>query len=136
MLFLGGECYGSYTVSIIRSKSNMVKATLEAVTSSKSLYIYVESIQEFYSYSCKPFSKHFPTNGICLLCKFNVATTSHCLMFCHEVRHVWKKSMFWNHLGKMKSTTFIFCGLVLTKLLKQEELELFTIMAWAVWVEF
>lgn len=68
-------------------------------------------------------SKQVTSSGYCPLCHYFEASISHCLIFCNMVRPIWKKSIFWQYLCKMKFTSFIDCALLIANELSKEKLE-------------
>lgn len=54
-------------------------------------------------------SLHVVTGGSCFLCKFHHASTSHSILFCMMVRHIWKNTIFWASLKLFKAASFFEC---------------------------
>lgn len=71
---------------------------------------------------------HISIQGICILCKFYRAFTSHSILFCPPVRCIWKKSLFWLCLKDHSYANFVDCAMHVFKLFKIEDFELFVIL--------
>lgn len=78
---------------------------------------------------------HVPVNGICALCKIYHATTNHVLLFCPGLRNVWRNTFFWKELKKVREAPCIEIALVLSKLIKVEDFQMFLMICRAVWAE-
>lgn len=81
-------------------------------------------------------SHHISIIGQCSLCRFHCASTSHCLIFCNAVKHVWKKTSFWGCLKSHSNAKFLDCAIYMSKICNQDDFELFVTLCWAIWWEY
>lgn len=89
-----------------QSESSYLNQTSEVGNLSPKVCIFMwRASKDYIPTGAKFFLKHVPTNEMRLLCKFNVTTTSHCLLLCRLIKHV-EISIFWTHLSSMQSETF------------------------------
>lgn len=109
---------------------------MEFIFTSESSYLLLACMLGFDSHCCK-FGVQVRTFGCFLpVMLYGVATTSHCLIYSPLVKGVWKQSLFWVHLNKLNTVSFMECAMFVASSLSLDFLELFVIMAWAVWGEF
>lgn len=58
---------------------------------------------------------HVLISGICSLCKFQYASTSHCLIICPVINQVWRNSSFWFRLKNHSAASFFDRAFYLAK---------------------
>lgn len=78
---------------------------------------------------------HVPTSGNCILCGAFMASSSHCLIFCHRIRKLWKSTPLWIFLKHQQHLSLLDCGIMLAHTVSKNFLELFAMLLWAIWKE-
>lgn len=93
------------------------------------------AMRDFISSHANLKSHHVLTDPSCSFCKFHYASTSHTLIFCPMVVHIWKDSIFWTHLKLLKDASFFECVDYLSSKTERDDFALFSIICWAIWKE-
>lgn len=78
-------------------------------------------------------SHHVPGNPRCVLCYFHWANTTHSLLFCQGVKHVWKISKWWSVLKRFRYASMIDIIHAISRLRNGDDLEFFFVKLWGIW---